>query len=1137
MPNLELDFPLRDGSKPLPGFRLRRLEMLNWGTFHEKVAVFAPEGRWTLLVGENGSGKSTAVDALRTLLVPPRLLNYNDASGEQKRRDRTRRSYVRGTFAAASQEESGTAIPQNLRTPGEYSILLAVFGNEHSGETITLAELLWELNEKVDELYVVARADRSIREHLAVLGQSRELKKTLRQRDFEPFDSFSAYSERFRSLLGVPNETAMEVFNQAIGVKEVLDINHFIRRHMLEGSDAVEFIHNRLRPHFNELDACWRAIERAQKQLDALTPIADCHRRIEEATARRQQLEELLKVAPLYYAHRHLDLRRREAEALAAHLEDLNRQKAGLEKARGRDEAERDAKRREIDADETQQSIERLGLQMEAAHERLQNRQQRWSEFTANLKTLNRAQPVESEDQFARVRIEVEHQRGLLEGNRAAADEKRIKQLVQKQQAEVERERLGKELQSLRDKRVLIPSQFVTLRDAVSTATGVPVKDLPFAGELMEVKSEFRDWTGAIERLLHQFGVSLLVPERHYLPVAKFINDHHLAGIRFTFHKVPLPAANFRADLLTRHERVGSRLNFRDDHALIGWVKAEVVRRFNHVCCLDVARLREVDYGLTCEGLIRDGPTRHIKDDRRAVNDATNYVLGWSVEGKIKALTAAFQQAEKSAVASGLKAAEAEKQVKVLDAQLTAVTGVLAVSGFAEIDFRSVQSELARLNREKQDLEASSEKLAVLKGQLQTVLNRLKRIQEEIDGLNKTIGSVERDQENNASATEALARKVNVQPQFTPALFDAPLKEVQEESQLTLGNVEAVEAQVADRLRRGIARQDGFANSARDEMLPKMADFLRDYPEHTADLKAEAAFATDFAALRERIEREELPQHKERFEKFLGENLVGDTAMFQSKLLEHEKSLRHRMDLVNGALRKIFFTDTTYVQIVAQATRADEIRQFRAELKECLAGGLNPTAEDRLCIFTRIRELMTKFEKDDVWTRRVTDARNWLEFGVREITDNGGREVNYYSASSGKSGGQKTKLAFTILASAITAQYGLLTAETDADTFRLVVIDEAFARTDEANSQRALELFKSLGLQLVVVNPFDAKGRIVEDYVDSFHLAVNPDGNSSKLRRASRAEYEAARDDADGNGLVVGTPAPETLSATNAPAR
>lgn len=991
------------------------------------------------------------------------------------------------------------------------------------------------MNEKVEELYAVARADRTIREHLGNLGQSRELKKTLRSRQFEPFDSFSAYAERFRSMLGITNEAALEVFNQAIGVKEVQDINQFVRRHMLEGSDVLEFIHNRLRPHYSELDACWRAIERAQKQLDALAPIADCHQRIENATARRQELEKLLTATPFYYAHCHLGLRRREAETLAARLAELNGQMTALEELRRRDEAERNAKLQEIAADRTQQSIQRIDLQMEATHERLTNRQQRWTEFAGHLKTLKRPQPVESEEQFMRVRGEVEQQKGLLEGNRLAVDEKRVKLLIEKQQAEAERASLAKELNSLRDKRMLIPSQFVAVREAVSAATGIPAKDLPFAGELMEVKSEFRDWTGAMERLLHSFGVSLLVPEQHYLPVAKFINERHLGGLRFTFHKVPAPAPALRADLLLDRERVSGRLNFRDDHALIAWLKGEVTRRFNHFCCPDVARLREVDYGLTREGLIRDGSTRHIKDDRRAINDATNYVLGWSVEGKIKALTAAFQQAEKRSAGAGQKSDEAAAQVRALDAQLVAVAGVLGVSTFVDIDFRAAQVELARLKQEKQDLEASSEKLQVLKRQLESVVTRLDRIQNDIGTMLKAIGSVERDQENNDRATNELAARLKTQADFEPAALAAAFMEVQEAGELTLENVVEVESQVADRLRRQIARQEGFVNSARDEMLPKMADFLRDFPEHTADLKAEAAFAADFTALRVRIDREQLPQHQQRFEKFLGENLVGDTAMFHSKLLEHEKSLRTRVDMVNSALRKIPFTDTTHVQIVVRPARGDEIPRFRAELKECLAGGLNPTADDRLRIFTRIRELMTKFDKDDSWTRRVTDARNWLEFNLRELAATDGREVNFYSASSGKSGGQKAKLAFTVLASAIAAQYGLISADNEVDTFRLVVIDEAFARTDEANSQRALELFKSLGLQLVVVNPFDAKGRIVEDYVDSFHLAVNPDGKNSKLRRASRADYEAARDKAEVDDAAVADNPACALPATHAP--
>ena len=45
-----------------------------------------------------------------------------------------------------------------------------------------------------------------------------------------------------------------------------------------------------------------------------------------------------------------------------------------------------------------------------------------------------------------------------------------------------------------------------------------------------------------------------------------------------------------------------------------------------------------------------------------------------------------------------------------------------------------------------------------------------------------------------------------------------------------------------------------------------------------------------------------------------------------------------------------------------------------------------------------------------------------------------------------------------------------------------------------------------------MVSPFDAKSRLVEDYVDTFHLALNPNSNDSHIKLASRAEYEEARE-------------------------
>ncbi|MDQ7002562.1 MAG: ATP-binding protein, partial [Ghiorsea sp.] len=53
---LNLDFVNDD---TLTGFRLNRLEVLNWGTFDKNVWSFHLDGKNALLTGDIGSGKST----------------------------------------------------------------------------------------------------------------------------------------------------------------------------------------------------------------------------------------------------------------------------------------------------------------------------------------------------------------------------------------------------------------------------------------------------------------------------------------------------------------------------------------------------------------------------------------------------------------------------------------------------------------------------------------------------------------------------------------------------------------------------------------------------------------------------------------------------------------------------------------------------------------------------------------------------------------------------------------------------------------------------------------------------------------------------------------------------------------------
>ncbi len=117
--SLGLDFCADD---TLSGFRLARLEVFNWGTFDGQVWALQLDGKNGLLTGDIGSGKSTLVDAITTLLVPANRVAYNKAAGADSK-ERTLRSYVLGHYKSERNEVTGAA------KPGESARLQQLLGD------------------------------------------------------------------------------------------------------------------------------------------------------------------------------------------------------------------------------------------------------------------------------------------------------------------------------------------------------------------------------------------------------------------------------------------------------------------------------------------------------------------------------------------------------------------------------------------------------------------------------------------------------------------------------------------------------------------------------------------------------------------------------------------------------------------------------------------------------------------------------------------------------------------------------------------------------------------------------------------------------------------------------------------------
>ncbi|MES9901989.1 MAG: hypothetical protein ABW168_04810 [Sedimenticola sp.] len=79
-------------------------------------------------------------------------------------------------------------------------------------------------------------------------------------------------------------------------------------------------------------------------------------------------------------------------------------------------------------------------------------------------------------------------------------------------------------------------------------------------------------------------------------------------------------------------------------------------------------------------------------------------------------------------------------------------------------------------------------------------------------------------------------------------------------------------------------------------------------------------------------------------------------------------------------------------------------------------------------------------------------------------------------------------------------------------SFRFVVIDEAFGRGSDESTRYALELFRRLNLQLLIVTPLQ-KIHIIEDYIHAVHFVHNEGGKQSLIRNLTVEEYQQEKAD------------------------
>lgn len=1103
----------------LSGFRLHRLEVLNWGTFDKRVWTMQLDGKNALLTGDIGSGKSTLVDAVTTLLVPAQRIAYNKAAGADAP-ERSLRSYVLGHYKSERNEITGASKPVSLRNANSYSVILGVFYNAGYDQTVTLAQVFWlkDAQGQPARFFVGAERDLNIAADFANFGtEITQLKKRLRAGGCTIEDSFPPYGAWFRRRFGIDNEQALELFHQTVSMKSVGNLTDFVRSHMLEPFDVAPRI-TALIGHFDDLSRAHAAVLRAKRQVELLQPLVGDTARHADLSQKIEELRQCREWLRPYFASLKRGLLDKRLGNLAVEGEKLSAQIKRLEDIRQSQQKEVDDLKQAV-ANNGGDRLAQLASQIHQQTQERDRRREKSRQYEELTQTLGEI-PAPDESAFLAQRNRLVLQRDDTRQREADLLNKLTDHSVSFAQGKGEHDSLSAEIRSLKARRSNIPADQIALRATLCAALKLDEDDLPFAGELIQVREEERDWEGAAERLLRGFGLSLLVPDAHYAAVADWVDRTHLRG-RLVYYRINANRQTGRNKELPELHRdsLARKLSIKPESTCYDWLERELAHRFDVACCATAEQFRRETRAITRAGQIKTPGERHEKDDRHHLDDRSRYVLGWSNTAKIAALEGQAQRLEKRMGDIAALISQLQKNRSMLAVQLDALAKLEVFSDFGEIDWSTTTAEISRLEDEKRQIESASDLLQQLSEKLKIAQAALQFSEAQIKEKTGERGGVEAKreaaQELMRQASEIIAKLLPEELAKAVQALEPIRAEALGEQQFSVESCDNREQDVRGWLQTQLDGEDRKLRNLAEKIIKAMSFFKDEFKLETAEIDASLAAAFEYEKLLQKLNADDLPKYEARFKELLNVNTINEIANFHAQLSREREDIKERIALINQSLTQIDYNPGRFIVLESQPTPDADIRDFQSELRACTENSFTDSQDAQYseAKFLQVKNIIDRFrgrdgqsELDKRWTAKVTDVRHWFTFGASECYREDGVEHEHYSDSGGKSGGQKEKLAYTILAASLAYQFGLEWGAVRSRSFRFVVIDEAFGRGSDESAQYGLKLFAQLNLQLLIVTPLQ-KIHIIEPHVASVGFVHNENGSDSKLRNLTIENY------------------------------
>lgn len=1099
------------------GFRLHCYEVWNWGTFDHHSYKIEPLGETSLLTGANASGKTTLIDGLLTLLVPERRMRfYNQTAGLKG--ERTEDSYVLGEYG--ENEEADSKETKKLRPDKSkaHSVLLAVFQNE--SQFVTLAQARWFSGGELKRSFILCYKHLTIANDFAQFDSSGDWKKRLKQKypkqgskDVIHFmDTPVEYGRLMRKVFGMRSEKAHTLFSQTIGVKVLGDLNEFVRVQMLEERDAeTEF--QKIKNYFKTLSDAHRAIEKAYQQIELLNPIREKAILLTTHKTNLVVNENHKSAAPLWFAQKRKTL-------IEIFTEEKTKESLTLSEGKGileNEISELSDQERELDlqikSDEVGKqisSLERKNNELSETKTDRSDELKRYNELAASLELQSDPQAREA---FDEQRTNAIARKKATEKVWEQNDQERIDASSRKQSLTQDFEAISNELIVLRSQKNNITGSVARIRSEIIAHLGVSEKEIPFIGELIQVRKNSKEWESAIERLLHNFALRLLIPVEYYQKVNKYVNENDIQG-RIIYHKFDkkevapsifnTPAEN---DLINKLELKESRYK--------EWVEQEIEKSYNYSCVESVEEFRLLDKAILKSGLIKN-KTRHEKDDRPEIRSPQQYVLGWDNKEKIAARREQADSLSKEIKQVDQKITYLKNHQNRISTEKENLTRLIDFNSFKKIDWWSIATQIQENKQKIEELQKTSDRINTLKKQRNAILESIKSKSDKLEGLKTKLREIESalstQQQNLRKVNEVLNNYEGLEVREKLQHFE---NEFIKETQADLNSIESINGKISGEINDRIEK---LKNQIRDDSSSveslmrqfvnpskEIAAKFEDWNTDTHRLREKAEFIDEYVALLEKIENQELAEYKQQFKKYLNEEMITKMSDFQTWLERQEEEIEENIETLNRSLSKINFRQNppTFISLQAEKDYSPKVRDFKIKLQDWKPNlvEFERTKDDSILeeSFNKIKALLDQLTIDDNTRKEVLDVRNWLKFKAVELyREDTTKQFRSYTGTAKLSGGEGAQLTYTILSSAIAYQFGIHSEGMNTNSFRFICVDEAFSKQDDEKAKFLMELCKQLHLQLMVVSPAKAEEvAIVEPFIARVHFVQRKDNRNS----------------------------------------